>query len=423
MGTVTSATLVRDDGTVEYLEDPNLADGRTDEGRIELHYDYGPSLLPPETPTNSGMWRYRDLLPLEDGKISYPLAIGDTPLVAPPRLRKLAGVPDLWLKDETRTPTGSNKDRATALILERAIRDGVRTVSCASTGNVAVSLAVGAAATGIEAVVFVPAEVNESKLRLMLLAGARVLKVEEGYEAAFDLSRRAARDFGWYDRNTGINPLTLEAKKTVALEIWEQLGRRVPDAIVLSVGDGPTLSAMVKGFRELMACGATDRLPRIVGVQAEGCQPLKRAWDTGEPVRPVRPETIADGIAVGAPVSAAMVLRDVQECGGAFVTVSDADILEAVRTLAAAGGVLAEPAGAAAFAALEPALKAGLVHPREQVVVHVTGTGLKTPQYLQPDQEASTIRASLEEVERAVNRTVSRTARGKQAARLGRRLD
>ncbi len=402
MGRVTSATLTRSGELAERLEGSSWAE--TDGEQIELHYAYGPELLPPHTPSGDGIWRYRSLLPIGEEEIRYPVAVRGTPLLAPPQLRRATGMPRLWLKDETRAPTDSNKDRATALVLEYAIRRGVNTVSCASTGNVAVSLAVGAAAAGVEAVIFVPAEVSETKLTLMLLAGARVLEVEEGYEAAFELSRGAAREFGWYDRNTGVNPLTLEAKKTVAFEIWEQLDRRVPDAIIVPVGDGPTLTAMVKDFRELTACGATDRLPRIVGVQAEGCEPLARAWRTGEPPGPVIPKTVADGIAVGSPVSAQLVLRDVRETGGSFVTVSDDAMLDAIRELTSKGGILAESAGAAAFAALEPALESGLVDRDEEAVVHVTGTGLKNPRYLRPRSDASTVRADLSEVERALSR-------------------
>lgn len=402
MGKIAYASVLREDFTQERYEDPDEALATGAVGRIEFCYAYGPDLLPAETSTTDGMWRYRGLLPIEDEPIAYPLVVGDTPLVAPHRLREATGVPGLWLKDETRTPTGSNKDRATALILEHAVRNEISAVSCASTGNVAVSLAVGAAAADVEAIIFVPAEVSEAKLRLMLVAGATVLKVREGYEEAFELSQQAARAFGWYNRNTGVNPLTLEAKKTVAFEIWEQLGRRVPDAVLVPVGDGPTLSAMVKGFRELKACGVSDRLPRVVAVQAVGCQPLKKAWDTGDPVQSVQPETIADGIAVGAPVSAALVLRDVRESGGGFVAVSDESMLEAIQTLAATSGILAEPAGAAGVAGLQPALAAGLVERGETIVAHVTGTGLKSPQYFRPEVGATEIGASLEEAERVV---------------------
>lgn len=402
MGTVTGATTLGEDGTLERYEDPDEALSSGAEGRVELCYAYGPKLVPTDDGICAGMWRYRDLLPLGEGEILYPLTVGDTPMIPSPALRRELDMPGLWLKDETRTPTGSNKDRATALVLEHAMRNGVQAVSCASTGNVAVSLAVGAAAAGVRATIFVPAEVSEDKIKLMLLAGSTVLKVREGYEAAFDLSRKAAQAFGWYDRNTGINPLTMEAKKTVAFEIWEQLGRRVPDAIIIPVGDGPTLSAMFKGFRELIACGVADHPPRIVGVQAEGCQPIMEAWQTGRPVRSVQPQTVADGIAVGAPVSATLALRDVRESGGGFVAVSDDSMIEAIRMLASSGGILAEPAGAAAFAGLEPALEAGFISRDETVIVHVTGTGLKNLQYLRPATVPVEIGASLGEVERVV---------------------
>jgi threonine synthase len=398
MGTPVGATIVRDDTSTLDFDSLDEALAHREQGRIAIRYAYGPQLLPPAGEPITSMWRYRDLLPLGEGPISYPLAVGGTPLLASPRLRNLLSTPNLWLKDETRTPTGSNKDRATALVVESALRAGSSTVTCASTGNVAVSLAVGAAAAGLRAVIFVPAEVADSKLTLMLLAGATVFKVREGYDAAFKLSRSAAREFGWYDRNTGVNPVTLDAKKTVALEIWEQLGREVPDTVVCPVGDGPTLSAIAKGFAELVACGATTHIPRIIAVQAEGCQPLMRAWETGGTVQAVEPHTIADGIAVGDPVSAGMVLRDVRQSGGAFVAVSDDDLRHAMETLAASGGVLAEPAGASAFAGLLQALESGLIARDERVVALVTGTAMKNLGEARPSYKATTISADLDEV-------------------------
>jgi threonine synthase len=398
MGRPVGATIVRDDSSTLDFDSLDEALAHGAQGRIAIRYAYGPDLLPPADEPVTSMWRYRDLLPLGDGPISYPLAIGGTPLLASPRLRKLLSAPNLWLKDETRTPTGSNKDRATALVVESALRAGSATVTCASTGNVAVSLAVGAAAAGLRAVIFVPADVADSKLTLMLLAGATVFKVREGYDAAFKLSRAAAREFGWYDRNTGVNPVTLDAKKTVALEIWEQLGRDVPDTVVCPVGDGPTLSAISKGFAELVACGATKRLPRIIAVQAEGCQPLKRAWETGGPVQAVEPATIADGIAVGDPVSAGMVLRDVRKSGGAFVAVSDDELRRAMETLASQSGLLAEPAGASAFAGLAQALESGLITRDERVVALVTGTAMKNLGEARPSGAATTISADLDKV-------------------------
>jgi threonine synthase len=399
MGSVTGASVVRGLGFTEVLPGWPLAD--RPEGQVELRYDYAPGLVP-EGPMEGGMWRYRALLPLDDGPVRYPLAVGGTPLVASPGLRRASGLARLYLKDETRGPSGSNKDRATALVLEQALRTGVGTVSCASTGNVAASLALGAAAAGLRAVVFVPADVDAAKLRLMRAAGARVLLVAEGYEAAFRLSIAAARRFGWLDRNTGVNPVTLEGKKTVAFEIWEQLGRRAPDAVLAPVGDGPTLSALAKGFRELVLCGVLRRMPRIIGVQAEGCQPLKRAFERGEALEPVVPRTIADGIAVGDPVSAPAVLRDVRETGGAFVAVADEELEGAISTLARSGGLVAEPAGAAAFAGLAEARRRDLLDPDECVVALVTGSGLKTPQFLRASSPVQTVAATLDAVEQAL---------------------
>ncbi len=400
MGSVTGATRIRPDGRIERYEGAIPDTGES--GRMALHYAYASQLLPGMDNSEQGMWRYRDLLPLDPGPILYPLPVGGTPLLAPPRLRQHAGMLNLFLKDETRSPTGSNKDRATALVLETAMRAGADTVTCASTGNVAVSLAVGAGAAGIRAVIFVPASVSPTKLMVMLLAGATVIKVEEGYEAAFRLSREATKLFGWFDRNTGANPMTLEAKKTVAFEIWEQMNRAVPDAVIIPTGDGTTLSGMAKGFRELMACGVTTRMPRIIGVQAEGCQPLKRAWERDEPFSVCVADSLADGIAVGNPISGVMALHDVRETCGGFVAVPDASMLDAIRTLASTAGVIVEPAAAAGYAGIGAALKTGMIGADERVVALVTGSGLKTPQFLQTEGRAITVRGELREVERAM---------------------
>ncbi len=406
MGKPTGVTVVQNkDTTVWPHEQQHKPHPLYQEEIVSYHYAYSPALLTSPSTLGQGMWRYSALLPLEETAIRYPLPVGNTPLIASAALRKTTQLPHLWLKDETKTPTGSNKDRATALVLEHALRNGVTTVSCASTGNVAVSLAIGAAAAGINAVIFVPAGVSHTKLRLMLLAGATVFQVTEGYEAAFVLSRQAAKAFGWYDRNTGVNPLTLEAKKTVAFEIWEQLGGHMPDVVVVPVGDGLTLSALVKGFRELIACGVAQRLPRFIGVQAEGCQPLKRAWENNEPTavkyrEPAR--TIADGIAVNTPVGGVLVLKDIRECGGGFVAVSDQAMLQSIQVLASTAGVLAEPAAASALAGLAPAIATGLIEPHEVVIICVTGNGLKQPEHLVAQNTPFTIRADIEEVANAM---------------------
>ena len=397
MGQPIGATLVFRDGTEEQVDSHREALERASDGIVEYQYAYSPDLIP-AAGGDLSLWRYRDLLPLPDGPIQYPLQIGGTPLHPVPGLRELLGMSELWIKDETRTPTGSNKDRATALVLEHAIRDDWPIVSCASTGNVAASLAIGSASCGRKAVIFVPANTSDAKLRLMRLAGATILQVRQGYDAAFKLSEEAATTFGWYSRNTGFNPLTTEAKKTVALEIWEQFGREMPDVMVSPVGDGPTLSALAKGFRELVACGVAERVPRIIGVQAEGCQPVVRAWRSGRKIEPSAPDTLADGIAVEMPVSGPSVLRDVRHSGGDFVTVSDDDLLQGINDMAERAGLLAEPAGAAGFAGTKRAVEDGLIGRDERVAVLMTGTLFKNMGFGRAFTKPHEIDADLDQV-------------------------
>jgi threonine synthase len=359
--------------------------------------------MPRDAPGSFTMWRYRELLGVPEGPVRYPVPVGGTPLLSAPALRQTLGTPRLWIKDETRNPTASNKDRATALVIEDGLRRGVDTITTASTGNAAVATAFGAAAAGMRAVIFVSTACQPDKLALMTQAGAWVFQVREGYPAAVDLSRAAAGAFGWLDRNTGANPLTLEAKKTVAFEVWEQLGRRVPDLMLVPVGDGPTLVALDKGFAELVNGGLAERQPRLIGVQAEHCQPLVRAW-LGAPAGPAELDpaaTVADGIAVVRPVVGDAVLAAVRRGGGGMVAVGDGLLLRAVATLARRAGVGAEPAGAAALAGLEPAIEGGLAARSETVVLLVTGREVKVGGApAEPGRVAVVER--LEEVERAL---------------------
>ena len=368
-----------------------------------LGYDYRPSLLPRQPPGSFTMWRYRELLPVPDGPVRYPVPVGGTPLLPAPALRQRLGTPRLWIKDETRGPTASNKDRATALVIEDGLRRGVGTITTASTGNAAVATAVGAAAAGMRAVIFVSTACQPEKLALMTQAGAWVFQVPEGYAAAVDLSRAAAAAFGWLDRNTGANPSTIEAKKTVAFEVWEQLGRRVPDLMVVPVGDGPTLVALEKGFGELVSCGLADRRPRLVGVQAAHCQPLTRAW-LGEPAGPAELDpaaTAADGIAVVRPAIGDAVLEAVRRGGGAMVAAAEDQLQGAVASLARWAGVGAEPAGAAALAGLEQATGQGLADRSETVVLLVTGREVKAGG-APADLGRVAVAERLDEVERAL---------------------
>ena len=299
-----------------------------------LQYDYSSALMARDRPGSFTMWRYRKLLPVPDGPVRHPVPVGGTPLLSAPALRQTLRTPRLWIKDETRSPSASNKDRATALVIEDGLRRGVGTITTASTGNAAVSTAFGAAAAGMRAIIFVSSDCQPEKLALMTQAGAWVFQVGEGYAAAVDLSRAAARTFGWLDRNTGVNPFTIEAKKTVAFEVWEQLGRRIPDVMIVPVGDGPTLVALDKGFGELVSCGLATRQPRLIGVQAEGCQPLVRAW-LGAVAGPAELDpsaTVADGIAVVRPAIGDAVLDVMRRGDGGMVAVTDDALLRAVTT-------------------------------------------------------------------------------------------
>ena len=345
-------------------------------------YRYAPDLVPTDAERGEGMWRWRRLLPL-DGWGRYPLQIGGTPLVASVRLRQATGIPGLLVKDETRTPTGSNKDRATALCLVDAARLGATAVACASSGNVACSLATGAAAMGIPAYIFVSAaEVSPEKVAFMRAFGATVFLVDGTYEQAYRLCDAACAHFGWYNRNTASNPLALQAKKTVAFEVWEQLGRRMPEVAYLPVGDGVTLAAFVHGCEELVRCGVASRLPRVVGVQAAGAAPLARAAAQGASRwSALQPSTIADGIGIGNPFYGREALDAVRRTGGDWVSVTDDQLRAAIGVLAQSAAILAEPAGAAALAG-------ALAHearPDDEdgaVLVLVTGTGLKAQRWM-----------------------------------------
>ena len=326
-------------------------------------------------------WRYRDLLPIAPDAPVPPLAVGGTPLYPAPRLAEELGIRRAWIKDDGANPTGSLKDRASALVLARALEGGYDRVSAASTGNAAAALAgLGAALPGLEILIFVPRSAPAAKIAQLLVYGAQVLLVEGSYDQAFDLCMQLCQAEGWYSRNTGVNPFTTEGKKTAALEIAEGLGWRAPDALAVSVGDGSIISGLHKGFHDLKALGWIDKMPRLIGVQAAGSSALADAWRRGLDARQMRPapaETIADSIAAGLPRDRAKALRAVRESGGAFVTVSDEQILAAIPRLAQLSGVFAEPAAAAAYAGLQRALKLGLLDREESVCLLVTGNGLK----------------------------------------------
>jgi threonine synthase len=323
------------------------------------------------------MWRYVELLPVPAGGRRPPLHVGWTPVTETPRLAEWAGVRGLRLKDEGRNPTASFKDRASVVGVARALARRARVVACASTGNAASSLAGAAASVGLRSVIFVPATAPEPKVAQLLVFGARVVRVDGSYDETWELCQRACARHGWYNRNAAVNPSLVEGKKTCGLEIGEQVGSDVPDWLAVSVGDGCTIAGTWKGLKDMRALGYIDRLPRLLGVQAEGARPLVDAFRDGRDVVPGPARTLADSIAVGHPRNWRKALRAVRESGGAFVAVPDEAIVEAMRAAGRLAGVFGEPAGVAGLAGLEQAARDGLVGRRETALAVVTGSGLK----------------------------------------------
>ena len=329
-----------------------------------------------------GMWRYRELLPVSgaaaEAMAAKGLAVGGSPLYESPRLAKALGLDRLWIKDDGVNPTASLKDRASAMAVAKAREAGAKIIACSSTGNAASSLAGNAAAAGMETYIFVPARAPKGKVAQLLMFGARVISVEGTYEDTFRLSAQAIDRWGWYNRNAAINPYLSEGKKTVSYEIAEQLGWQIPDYVALSVGDGCTIAGVWKGFKDLYAAGLTDKLPRLISVQAAGCCTVNRAIETGrEILYPKAEDTIADSIAVGVPRNILKAVRAVKESGGFTVNVSDGEILEAMALLGRTCGVFGEPAGVTGAAGVKKAAEAGLLPAGATVVSIVTGNGLK----------------------------------------------
>ncbi|MFN8499738.1 MAG: threonine synthase [Anaerolineae bacterium] len=372
-----------------------------DEGLLEVSFDYARlagvwdrDALAADA--DHSMWRYAPLLPVHAETISRvvgrgpvaraglptypsPLAqVGGTPLYDAPRVAANLGLRRVWIKDDGRNPTASLKDRASALVTLKAVERGAEVVTTASSGNAAAALAAMTASVGLKAVIFVPQTAPPAKIAQLLTYGAEVYLVKGTYDEAFDLCLAASREYGWYCRNTGYNPYTVEGKKTVSFEICEGLGWQVPDRVFVSVGDGCIIDGVWKGFKDMRALGWIDRLPQLVGVQAAGSDPLVTAWERGtETIVPVAAHTVADSICVGIPRDGLKALRAVRESGGRFMRVSDDAILAAIPRLAQEAGVFVEPAASTAYAGLLALAASGELDPDETVVVIATGNGLK----------------------------------------------
>lgn len=366
---------------------------------------------------DTSLWSYLPLLPVSAPPgDSTPLHVaGGTPVFKLGPLGLRLGLSNLWLKDESRNPSASFKDRASAIVVARAQEIKAEIVVTASTGNAGAALAGMSAAIGQKAVIFAPKSAPPAKVAQLLIFGAKVILVDGTYDDAFDLTIKAANEFGWYCRNTGYNPFTAEGKKTAAFEIWEwwhdahrEIHKKVseetdhaPLTIFVSVGDGNIISGIHKGFKDLQKLDWMPRPPRIIGVQAKGSAAIANAFhaDTEE-ITPVSAKTIADSISVDLPRDGVRAVRAAKETGGTYITVSDREILKAIAELGREG-IFAEPAGATAYAGLVRAVSSGVVGSDDPILVLNTGSGLKDVRAaMKAVKKAPIIEPTLEAVKR-----------------------
>ena len=347
---------------------------------VVYDYDYIKSVSSPEkisASTNYTMWRYRPFLPVEEDTKQPPLRVGWSPLYSEPRMAEKLGIKKLYLKDDGLNPTASLKDRASSMGVAKAIEAGYDTIACSSTGNAASSLAGNAAAAGLKTYIFVPERAPIGKVAQLKIFGANVISVKGNYEETFELSKAAIDEYGWDNRNAAINCYLMEGKKTVALEIAEQLGWEVTDYVALSTGDGCTIAGVWKGFKDLYNAGFIDRLPKLISVQSVNTCPINRAARTGEPWEPMEENTIADSISVGVPRNPDKAINAIVESGGIPVEVTDDEILEAMRVTGRECGVFGEPAGVTGMAGVQKLCSEGKLPADATVTVIVSGNGLK----------------------------------------------
>ena len=351
-------------------------------GILDIDYDYDVirrhfSRETLKSDHDNSMWRYKALFPLEDREYSSFLRVGWTPLYRSLRLGDELSLKAMYLKDDGVNPTASLKDRASGVAVAKALELGYDTISCSSTGNAASSCAGNAARVGLNTVIFVPERAPQGKLAQMLIFGAKVVSVIGDYRETFNLSKAAIAKYGWYNRNAGINPVMAEGKKTVSLEIAEQLHFEPTDWVAVSVGDGCTIGGVYLGFRDLFELGMIDHIPRILGVQSTGCSPFVDAARDNAPLKPTPENTLADSISVGVPRNPVKALRAVSASHGAWVAVSDEAILDAMREMGQKEGVFGEPAGVTSYAGVKQAVADGIIKGHETVTCICSGSGLK----------------------------------------------
>ena len=346
---------------------------------MDLRYDPGPVAGMKERLHSRprDQWRYREVLPITQDARLPPVAVGWSPISSSDRLAEWLGVRRVIVKDDGRNPSASLKDRASAVGVVLALQAGSERIACASTGNAASSTACIAASVGLPATIFVPARAPAPKIAQLKVFGARVFRVAADYDRTWDLCAEVTAQRPWFNRNCAVNPYLVEGKKTVALELAEQLGATMPAWVAVSVGDGCTVAGVVKGLEEAARAGLISTVPRVLAVQAAGAAPLVAAAARGGHFEPMEASSVADSICVGTPRNPHKALQAVDRCGGAWIAVSDDAILEALVEVPRRSGVFGEPAGVAAAAGVREAVARGVIDPNQDVALLVTGNGLK----------------------------------------------
>jgi threonine synthase len=326
------------------------------------------------------IWRYADLLPTA-APAEPRIAPGLTPLVGAPRLADSLGLGDLRLKLDTANPTHSFKDRVVAVATAKAQELGLSTIACSSTGNLAGAVAARAAAEGLSAAVFCPASLEPEKLVAASVYGATIYAVDGTYDDCSRLTVELSFELeDWGFVNVGLRSYYAEGSKTLAFELAEQLGWTLPDVVVCPIASGALFHKLLQGFEQLRALGLVEGpLPRLIGGQAEGCAPVATAFASGEPVVPVRPDTIARSLAIGAPSDGNYAVRAARETGGAIFAVPEDEVGPEIAALAETTGIFGETATGVTLGALRQAVRVGEVTAEDRVVLLVTGDGLKTP--------------------------------------------
>jgi threonine synthase len=326
------------------------------------------------------LWRYSDLLPVAPDS-AVDLGTGFTPLVRADRLAAELGLGEVWLKNDTRNPTNSFKDRVTSVALSKALEFGFKVAACASTGNLANSVAAHAARAGMRSYVFIPSDLEQGKIVTTAVYGGNLVAIKGNYDDVNRLCAELASIYEWAFVNVNMRPYYAEGSKTLAFETAEQLGWSVPDHVVVPVASGSLLTKIRKGFDELYKVGLLDEEPqvRVSGAQALGCSPVAKAFiEKADTIRPVKPDTIAKSLAIGNPADGYFALDTVRDTGGGMGSVTDDEIVEGMRLLARTEGVFGETAAGVTIATLVRLARDGVIRPDERVVAYVTGHGLKT---------------------------------------------